>query len=123
MWLQAAPSKSVIMLHACAHNPTGVDPTGEQWEEIAKLVQEKQHFPFFDMAYQVRCAACLPRRNAVRTGGPCPAERAKGIAQHGAARSACTAARLRFVIKCLGKLCKLCYYASASCAEMYRQAH
>lgn len=57
--LQAAPSKSVIMLHACAHNPTGVDPTGEQWEEIAKLVQEKQHFPFFDMAYQVRPARSM----------------------------------------------------------------
>jgi aspartate aminotransferase, chloroplastic len=36
----------------CAHNPTGVDPTKEQWEEIADLCIEKQHIPFFDVAYQ-----------------------------------------------------------------------
>lgn len=33
------PEKSVIMLHACAHNPTGVDPKPEQWKEIADLVK------------------------------------------------------------------------------------
>ena len=33
----------------------GVDPTPEQWKEISKLIKEKQLFPFFDMAYQVRC--------------------------------------------------------------------
>lgn len=49
---QNAPSQSVILLHACAHNPTGVDPTPEQWKEISDIVKEKQHFPFFDMAYQ-----------------------------------------------------------------------
>ena len=32
----------------------GVDPTPEQWKEISKLMKEKQLFPFFDMAYQVR---------------------------------------------------------------------
>ena len=48
-----APSGSLILLHACAHNPTGVDPTAEQWQEISKLILEKKHFPFFDMAYQV----------------------------------------------------------------------
>ncbi|CED84537.1 aspartate aminotransferase [Phaffia rhodozyma] len=50
--IEAAPSGSVIMLHACAHNPTGVDPTHEQWRELSKLIKEKKHFPFFDMAYQ-----------------------------------------------------------------------
>eukprot|EP01026_Neomeris_dumetosa_P061902 TRINITY_DN584_c0_g1_i5.p2 TRINITY_DN584_c0_g1~~TRINITY_DN584_c0_g1_i5.p2 ORF type:complete len:242 (-),score=40.82 TRINITY_DN584_c0_g1_i5:945-1670(-) len=45
--LKAAPDGSVIVLHACAHNPTGVDPTKEQWEEIAALCQEKGHLPFF----------------------------------------------------------------------------
>ena len=50
--LQAAPDKSIVLLHACAHNPTGIDPTEEQWREISKVVQEKQHYPFFDMAYQ-----------------------------------------------------------------------
>ncbi len=47
--VQAAPNKSIILLHACAHNPTGVDPTEAQWREISQLVKEKQHFPFFDM--------------------------------------------------------------------------
>ncbi|ODV89983.1 hypothetical protein CANCADRAFT_99031 [Tortispora caseinolytica NRRL Y-17796] len=50
--IKALPEKSVVLLHACAHNPTGVDPTQEQWIEIAKVVKEKNHFPFFDMAYQ-----------------------------------------------------------------------
>ncbi len=40
------------MLHACAHNPTGVDPTKEQWKELSKVFTEKGHFAFFDMAYQ-----------------------------------------------------------------------
>lgn len=42
----------VILLHACAHNPTGVDPTKEQWKQIAALCQRKRLFPFFDSAYQ-----------------------------------------------------------------------
>lgn len=41
------------MLHGCAHNPTGIDPTPEQWEKIADVIQEKNHIPFFDVAYQV----------------------------------------------------------------------
>ena len=50
--IQSAPSGSIVLLHACAHNPTGVDPTKEQWKEIAKAVKAGQHFPFFDCAYQ-----------------------------------------------------------------------
>ena len=50
--LRAAPKGSVVLLHACAHNPTGIDPSEEQWKEISKVVQEKRHYPFFDMAYQ-----------------------------------------------------------------------
>jgi aspartate aminotransferase len=50
--LRAAPKDSVIILHACAHNPTGCDPTHEQWAQIADVIQEKQLFPFFDSAYQ-----------------------------------------------------------------------
>lgn len=49
------------MLHACAHNPTGVDPTLEQWGGIADVLAEKKHFPFFDMAYQVRRHALVTR--------------------------------------------------------------
>ncbi|KAG5438160.1 hypothetical protein PCANB_003011 [Pneumocystis canis] len=47
--LKQAPEKSIILLHVSAHNPTGVDPTHEQWVEICK---EKKLFPFFDFAYQ-----------------------------------------------------------------------
>jgi len=50
--LRAAPNGSLVLLHACAHNPTGVDPSVEEWKEISKLMKEKGHFPFFDMAYQ-----------------------------------------------------------------------
>jgi len=50
--LKSAPAKSIILLHACAHNPTGIDPTQEQWQQISKVMKEKEHYPFFDMAYQ-----------------------------------------------------------------------
>jgi len=50
--LRNALPRSVFLLHACAHNPTGVDPTFTQWESIANLMLEKGHFAFFDCAYQ-----------------------------------------------------------------------
>lgn len=50
--LSSAPSGSVVLLHACAHNPTGVDPKPEQWKELSTLFKSKGLFPFFDMAYQ-----------------------------------------------------------------------
>jgi aspartate aminotransferase, cytoplasmic len=50
--IQAAPKGSIILLHACAHNPTGVDPTPEQWKEISQAVRDGSLFPFFDCAYQ-----------------------------------------------------------------------
>ncbi|EGD90926.1 hypothetical protein H112_01509 [Trichophyton rubrum D6] len=50
--MQSAPDKSVFLLHACAHNPTGVDPTQDQWRKIAEVMKQKGHFAFFDMAYQ-----------------------------------------------------------------------
>ncbi|GIL86322.1 hypothetical protein Vretimale_13705 [Volvox reticuliferus] len=50
--LKAAPQGSVVVLHGCAHNPTGVDPTPEQWAAIADLCQERNLLPFFDVAYQ-----------------------------------------------------------------------
>ncbi|XP_044767235.1 aspartate aminotransferase, mitochondrial isoform X2 [Neomonachus schauinslandi] len=46
------PQQSVLLLHACAHNPTGVDPRPEQWKEIATVVKKNNLFAFFDMAYQ-----------------------------------------------------------------------
>lgn len=39
-------------MHACAHNPTGVDPNPEQWKELSNLIKKRNLFPFFDMAYQ-----------------------------------------------------------------------
>jgi len=50
--LNEAPEGSIILLHACAHNPTGVDPTQEQWKEIATIMKQRSLFPFFDCAYQ-----------------------------------------------------------------------
>merc|ERR1712018_793803 len=46
------PEESIILLHACAHNPTGVDPNQEQWKELSQLIKKKNLYPFFDMAYQ-----------------------------------------------------------------------
>jgi aspartate aminotransferase len=46
------PEKSIILLHACAHNPTGVDPKPEQWAELSALIKKRNLYPFFDMAYQ-----------------------------------------------------------------------
>lgn len=51
-YLKTLPARSIVVLHACCHNPTGVDPTPEQWSEIAKVVQEKNLVPFMDIAYQ-----------------------------------------------------------------------
>ncbi|KAJ5105532.1 hypothetical protein NUU61_002879 [Penicillium alfredii] len=59
--LRTAPTGSVIVLHACAHNPTGVDPTQEQWRQIAAVMRERQHFPFFDTAYQGFASGDLAR--------------------------------------------------------------
>lgn len=50
--IKEAPEGSFILLHGCAHNPTGIDPTPEQWEKIADVMQEKNHIPFIDIAYQ-----------------------------------------------------------------------
>jgi aromatic-amino-acid transaminase len=48
----AMPAGSVIVLHACCHNPTGVDPTLAQWGEIVAAVRAGDLIPFLDMAYQ-----------------------------------------------------------------------
>lgn len=50
--IKAAPSGSIILLHACAHNPTGIDPTKEQWAAIADAIEASNHIAFFDVAYQ-----------------------------------------------------------------------
>lgn len=49
--LRSIQPNSIIILHACAHNPTGCDPTKDQWKEIGKIMKERQLFPLFDAAY------------------------------------------------------------------------
>ncbi|MEP7083519.1 MAG: amino acid aminotransferase [Betaproteobacteria bacterium] len=50
--IEAMPAGSVIVLHACCHNPTGVDPTNEQWTTIIERVRDRGLVPFLDLAYQ-----------------------------------------------------------------------
>jgi aspartate aminotransferase len=50
--VRSLPARSVLLLHACCHNPTGADLTGEQWREIGDIVVERGLVPFVDLAYQ-----------------------------------------------------------------------
>ncbi|XP_026160166.1 aspartate aminotransferase, cytoplasmic-like [Mastacembelus armatus] len=50
--LEKAPEHSIFVLHACAHNPTGTDPTQEEWKQIAEIMKRRKLFAFFDSAYQ-----------------------------------------------------------------------
>jgi aspartate/tyrosine/aromatic aminotransferase len=51
--LGSAPSGAIVLFQVCSHNPTGVDPSLHQWEQIRQLVRSKGLLPFFDNAYQV----------------------------------------------------------------------
>ncbi|MEG0862393.1 MAG: amino acid aminotransferase [Pseudomonas sp.] len=50
--LNALPNGSIIVLHACCHNPTGVDLSLDDWKNVLEVVKAKGHVPFLDMAYQ-----------------------------------------------------------------------
>ena len=50
--LNAAPAGTIVVLHACCHNPTGYDITAEQWDQVIAAVKAKNLVPFLDMAYQ-----------------------------------------------------------------------
>lgn len=50
--LEQAAEGDVVLLHGCCHNPTGIDPTADEWETLAKLVSDKKLLPLFDFAYQ-----------------------------------------------------------------------
>lgn len=50
--LEALPAGDVVCLHGCCHNPTGADPSPEQWSQIAQMLQERAVFPLLDFAYQ-----------------------------------------------------------------------
>ena len=59
--LRAAKDNSFVLLHTCAHNPTGVDPTKEQWEKILEVVLSKNLYCGFDNAYQGFASGDLDR--------------------------------------------------------------
>lgn len=50
--LKELPEQSIVLLHPCCHNPTGVDLTNEQWDKVIEVVKAQKLIPFFDMAYQ-----------------------------------------------------------------------
>ena len=50
--LEQAQKGDVVLFHGCCHNPTGIDPTKEQWQVLAELCHTKGLLPFFDFAYQ-----------------------------------------------------------------------
>jgi aromatic-amino-acid transaminase len=50
--LQKVEAGDLVLFHGCCHNPTGIDPTIEQWEILAKLIADLGAIPFFDFAYQ-----------------------------------------------------------------------
>ncbi len=50
--LQALPEQSIVLLHACCHNPTGVDLTRTQWAELIPVIQQRKLLPYVDIAYQ-----------------------------------------------------------------------
>jgi aromatic-amino-acid transaminase len=75
LWsLQSMRPGDIVVLHACCHNPTGADPSGEQWTRIIETVRERGLVPFLDLAYQgfgegIDADASVVRRFA-ETPGP-----------------------------------------------------
>lgn len=49
--MKDAPRSSIFILHTCAHNPSGCDPSQEQWRQIAEIMRDRNLFPVFDSAY------------------------------------------------------------------------
>ena len=50
--LRTLPAKSLVLLHACCHNPTGVDLTSAQWQALVPVLRERELLPYLDLAYQ-----------------------------------------------------------------------
>lgn len=59
--IESAPENSVMVMHGCAHNPSGMDLTFDQWSLLSKLFKKKKLFPFFDVAYQGFCSGDLDK--------------------------------------------------------------
>ncbi len=72
--LEKLPAGAIVVLHACCHNPTGVDPTPEQWSKIIDIVRGRGLVPFLDIAYQGFAASVADDGAVVRrfaaTPGP-----------------------------------------------------
>lgn len=71
--LDKLPAGAIVVLHACCHNPTGVDPTPAQWEKIVAVVRARGAVPFVDIAYQgfgdgIEADAAAVRRFAATPG-------------------------------------------------------
>ena len=64
--LQAIPAGHIVVLHACCHNPTGVDPSAEQWTQILATVRGLGLVPFLDIAYQGFAEGVEPDGSVVR---------------------------------------------------------
>ena len=72
--LEALPLGAAVVLHACAHNPTGADPTPEQWRAVGAIVQRRRLLPIFDVAYlgmgnrhgDIDDDACAARNSSAR---------------------------------------------------------
>jgi aromatic-amino-acid transaminase len=75
--LRAAAPGTIVVLHACCHNPTGCDLTPAQWQEVVAVLGERRLVPFLDMAYQGF---------------------GEGIAEDGLAVALCVAAGLDFLV-------------------------
>jgi aromatic-amino-acid transaminase len=50
--LRTLPAGSIVLLHACCHNPTGVDLSDQQWKDVVAVVKQRELIPFLDIAYQ-----------------------------------------------------------------------
>ena len=50
--LRGLPARSIVLLHACCHNPTGVDLTAAQWDALIPVLRERELLPYLDLAYQ-----------------------------------------------------------------------
>lgn len=71
--INAAPQGLIFLLHACAHNPTGLDPSADEWRAVLHAIAAKKHLPLFDLAYQGFALGNLDRdaapiRDAVNSG-------------------------------------------------------
>jgi aspartate/tyrosine/aromatic aminotransferase len=64
--LEDIPENDVVLFHACCHNPTGVDPSAEDWETIAKVCKERRLLPIIDFAYQGFATGWIDDAAAIR---------------------------------------------------------